>query len=1490
MKLNRLLIVSILLLAIFSIGAVCAAQDNVTADTLQIGGGANDEVELSSPLGELTTDGEDIAISNMENLKLSAIPNETVLSEGEAQNNAPKTYNGCTTDVLTIDDDDYTVFNCTIGTLTINGKNATIFNNVITNINGVGAGAQIYNNTISTVSLTSDNAAFHDNDVKGTATFKGDNVVIYKNNFSSMLYIGEYNSQISSVVYENIMNSPIFIYGNGTVFYNNTIDDKTGDGNRPRSYGLLCYVTNIAEIYDNNILNGDISTTRSNKNIIHDNYVHGKLTVNNGEDTNIYNNIIDGLVFDGALSYNSAMSVIKDSNNVYIYNNTIISGLQATGCTNFTVKNNFISTEIFNQYAVYLRSDYNVTVVDNKLYSLQGNGNDGVFCSDFADEALVEGNYPLKTILSISANDVKAGRTVTVMVSNENFPQNTLIEVFCDGNIYQGKTNWNGIAYIYINDLPAGEYVVLAMSKEVGDYEAGRNSTSFKVFKVEPTLDIIVSDAEVGNDVNVTVRVAEATGNVTFIVDGDQVDAELTTVLINEQVEYNGNYFTVSNEYGVATYTIKNITAGIHSAIAIYSGDGKYEGTIKSTSFKVEEIPVVVPKASVISITSVNGNAIVNGMLVDSDGEAIANATLNYTMGSEKASVTTLSDGTFTIVGIYNTTLSIVYSGNELINGTTVSIKLPSMAYSNVTADELVVDVDDAVVFNCTVGTLTVNGRNVTVFGNVISEINGAGTGVNVYGNNITKILLTGADAVVHDNDVKGTATLKGDNVVIYKNNFSRLTVGEYACEISSVVYDNIIKGPAYLYGNATVFYNNTIDDKTGDGNRPRSYGLLCYVTNIAEIYDNNILNGDISTTRSNKNIIHDNYVHGKLTVNNGEDTNIYNNIIDGLVFDGALSYNSAMSVIKDSNNVYIYNNTIISGLQATGCTNFTVKNNFISTEIFNQYAVYLRSDYNVTVVDNKLYSLQGNGNDGVFCSDFADEALVEGNYPLKTILSISANDVKAGRTVTVMVSNENFPQNTLIEVFCDGNIYQGKTNWNGIAYIYINDLPAGEYVVLAMSKEVGDYEAGRNSTSFKVFKVEPTLDIIVSDAEVGNDVNVTVRVAEATGNVTFIVDGDQVDAELTTVLINEQVEYNGNYFTVSNEYGVATYTIKNITAGIHSAIAIYSGDGKYEGTIKSTSFKVEEILINNVTVVVDGVEYVGELVNGTVTIKTNASEVSNNVTVVVDGVEYVGELVNGTVTIKTNASEVSNNVTVIVDGIEYSAEIINGTATIKTNSSEPANKTMTVVIDGVAYSGDLVNGSVVINNKIAKLTDTSISVAALNIKAGNKGTLKLTLKDANGKVISNATVKVVINSKTYSATTDADGIAKVSVKYAKAGTYYATAYYPGDNTYKSTIAKGKVVVTKKASKITAPKKTFKVKTKTKKVTVKLTSGKTVLKNKKVTLKVNGKTYTAKTNKKGIATLKITKLTKKGTFKYTVKFAGDNAYKAITKNGKIIVK
>ena len=62
------------------------------------------------------------------------------------------------------------------------------------------------------------------------------------------------------------------------------------------------------------------------------------------------------------------------------------------------------------------------------------------------------------------------------------------------------------------------------------------------------------------------------------------------------------------------------------------------------------------------------------------------------------------------------------------------------------------------------------------------------------------------------------------------------------------------------------------------------------------------------------------------------------------------------------------------------------------------------------------------------------------------------------------------------------------------------------------------------------------------------------------------------------------------------------------------------------------------------------------------------------------------------------------------------------------------------------------------------------------------------------------------------------------------------------------------------------------------------------MKKVKVTLKVNKKTFTAKTNKKGVATFKIKNLKKKGKFTAVIKFAGDKYYNKLTKKVKIKVK
>ena len=62
------------------------------------------------------------------------------------------------------------------------------------------------------------------------------------------------------------------------------------------------------------------------------------------------------------------------------------------------------------------------------------------------------------------------------------------------------------------------------------------------------------------------------------------------------------------------------------------------------------------------------------------------------------------------------------------------------------------------------------------------------------------------------------------------------------------------------------------------------------------------------------------------------------------------------------------------------------------------------------------------------------------------------------------------------------------------------------------------------------------------------------------------------------------------------------------------------------------------------------------------------------------------------------------------------------------------------------------------------------------------------------------------------------------------------------------------------------------------------------MKSTKVTLKVNKKTFSAKTNSKGVATFKITNLKKKGKFTAVIKFAGSKYYNKLSKKATITVK
>lgn len=186
----------------------------------------------------------------------------------------------------------------------------------------------------------------------------------------------------------------------------------------------------------------------------------------------------------------------------------------------------------------------------------------------------------------------------------------------------------------------------------------------------------------------------------------------------------------------------------------------------------------------------------------------------------------------------------------------------------------------------------------------------------------------------------------------------------------------------------------------------------------------------------------------------------------------------------------------------------------------------------------------------------------------------------------------------------------------------------------------------------------------------------------------------------------------------------------------------------------------------------------------------------------------------------------------------------------------------------------------------------TKITASKLSTTYGTSKKLLITLKDENGNVVVNRKVTVKLNGKSYSGQTNSKGQISITVPANLAPkTYTASIAFAGDDKYAKSSGTVKVVVSKAKSTLTAKNKSFKLKPKTKSysVTIKTDKGK-AMKNAKVTLRVNGKTYTVKTNSKGVATFKINILTKKGTYKATVRFAGSTYYKAVSKTVKITVK
>ncbi|WP_407416199.1 Ig-like domain-containing protein [Methanobrevibacter sp.] len=356
-----------------------------------------------------------------------------------------------------------------------------------------------------------------------------------------------------------------------------------------------------------------------------------------------------------------------------------------------------------------------------------------------------------------------------------------------------------------------------------------------------------------------------------------------------------------------------------------------------------------------------------------------------------------------------------------------------------------------------------------------------------------------------------------------------------------------------------------------------------------------------------------------------------------------------------------------------------------------------------------------------------------------------------------------------------------------------------------------------------------------------------------------------------TNSLSEGAIKVDGCRFENCTVKGVAKFindvenliSIEDCTYDFEVTSDVISADGAFY--INTTQSRAD----SNLTVDIDGDNLVITLTDSEGNPITDVDEIS----VVINEENIPSQMDNGVTTI--NISDFTGKVN-IAASFAGNANYKESTATLNTYI---VVKTVTEVINNTIV--EYVNKT---------LEDTSIVASALTATAKVAKTLSVTLKDASGKAIANKVITYSINGVTKTVKTDANGIAKITVNQAKAGAYYYSLCFLGDNDYKASFKTVKVTVNKQATKAVFKAKTFKVKAKTKKVsfTLKDASGKAI-KGKKITVKVNGKTYTATTNAKGVATFKV-KLNKKGKYTATAKFAGDTSYKAITKKAKITLK
>ena len=468
-----------------------------------------------------------------------------------------------------------------------------------------------------------------------------------------------------------------------------------------------------------------------------------------------------------------------------------------------------------------------------------------------------------------------------------------------------------------------------------------------------------------------------------------------------------------------------------------------------------------------------------------------------------------------------------------------------------------------------------------------------------------------------------------------------------------------------------------------------------------------------------------------------------------------------------------------------------------------------------------------------------------------------------------------------------DKNVINSTVNW------YISPLEKGQYTIYATYR--GDSNYYESSTKY-VLNISQTRSILIVDV---NDV---------TSNDTVILNIALISKDNVNINGVVNVQLGEKSYKINVHNGEGLFYLGKLNSGEYVINASYDGDDKFSKSAATTSFTVYDYLLDSFISCNDVVKYYNNDVKFVIflsnsknkaisgeTVYVKIKDVVNNYTtddygkVYLDinniyekydvDVEFRGSSTyypsKANATIEVLPTVESNDVLKAYgSGVQYFAlfKDFNGKALSNTN--------VTFSIAGKMYNYTTFPNGVVklnINLKPGKYSITAVNTCTgenitntLNIFKvliensdvinyfGAKSNYHVKVYGNDGKPVGEGvSVTFKVDAKTYNIKTDKNGYATLSVKL-NAKQYIVTAEYNGTVVYNKITVKPVLTL-----KITTNKKTKKTKFKAKLVN---TKGK-ALKGKKIVFKINGKKYTAKTNKKGFASINIKLTLKKGTYK-----------------------